>query len=176
MGFEEQLSATLNSCDPKQLNKYLTENEALDILVTSMDQFHNLTSEKENLQEKNRKIAEENLSKKTVLDDLRVQLTQTIKELEKSKDEYFQLLTNHNEISVHQDMSLETIYTILQTSATKSEEETDKLAEDFFLQDDSKQYNDDELNQFQKLFIESRTQSHLKKIKAEKLKELLGNY
>jgi predicted nuclease with TOPRIM domain len=175
MGFEEQLSATLNSCDAKQLNKYLTEDEALDILVTSMDEFHDLNSEKESLQDKNRKIAEENLTKQTVIDSLKTELTQNFKELEKSKDEYYKLLTNHNEVSVHQDMSLETIYTMLQSIATKSEDETDKLAEDFFLQDDSKQYNDDELNQFQKIFIESRTQSHLKKIKAEKLKELLGN-
>ena len=175
MGFEEQLFATLKACEGKQLDKYLVEDDALDILVTSMDQFHMLNSEKESLQEKNRKLAEENLDKKSTLNDLRAKLTQSIKELEYSKDEYFQLMTNHNEVSIHQDMSLEAIYTILQTSATKSEEETDKMAEEFFSLDDTKQYNDDELNQFQKLFLESRAQSHLKKIKADKLKELLAS-
>ena len=171
MGFEE----TLKACDTKQLNKYLTDDDSLDILVTSQEEYQNLVDEKETLQKRNKQLAENNLSKKNALDDAKRQLITAIAELDKAKNEYLELLSNQNALTVgnNQDMSLVGIQQALEFSAVKAEEDTEKLAEDFFLTDANKQYTEDELNQFQKIFLDSRIQAHLKKIKAEKLKELI---
>lgn len=175
MSLEDHLHSVLDACDTRQLNKYLTEDESMNTLVENLEQIHVYKNEKNELEIKNRQLAESNLSKKDTIEDLKQQLLNAITELEQAKDDYFKLLTSHNQTADSSDMPLEGIYTVLQTSATKNEEETDQQAEDFFL-NESKVYTDEELNQFQKYFLENRANAHMKKIKAEKLKELLGTY
>jgi hypothetical protein len=57
----------------------------------------------------------------------------------------------------------------------REEETTDREADEFFCSMNTLR-TDEELNIFQKKFIEDRTQAHLKKIKSEKMKELLPKF
>jgi hypothetical protein len=177
MSIESQLKAILNGCDKEQLNKYLNDEDASDLLVKSLDQFQALVSEKESLQLANKKLAESNLNKEPVLDKIKQDLTQAISEFEKTKREYTSLKETYDAVgAVGGDMSLQSIYNALQTAAQRSEEDTEKMAEDFFCSMSTGMHTEEELNMFQKKFLEARTQAHLQKIKADKMKELLPNF
>lgn len=71
-------------------------------------------------------------------------------------------------------MSLAGVLSALQAKAQRAEEDTDRAAEEFF--SSGRAHTDDELSVFQRQFLEDRTQAHLVKIKADKLKELLANW
>ncbi len=75
-------------------------------------------------------------------------------------------------------MSLESIYNALHAAAQRSEEDTDKMADEFFcdMSNSAGLKTDDEINAFQRRFLEARTQAHLQKIKADKMKELMPNF
>jgi hypothetical protein len=169
------LSSILNNCDKDQLNKYLNDDESLDLLVENLNIYQIMQNEKSNLTNINRTLAKGNLNKQPEVEQLKQRLASALEELDRVKNEYLNLIGSYSSSnSLHTpDMSLETVYTLLDASANKAEEETDKLAEDFFLSD-SGQHTEDELNQIQKLFLELRTNAHLKKIKADKMKELLA--
>ncbi|CAF0998688.1 unnamed protein product [Brachionus calyciflorus] len=155
MNFDEHLHQILNSCDKDQLNKYLNDEEQTDLLVKSMEYYQQLLKDKENLQNRNKLIAESNLRLEPVLNNVKTQLKQAISEFEEAKTEYLLLKETHDAQSL-----------------ANEEEESDNQADKFFCSYNV-QHNDEELNNFQRQFLEERTQVHLKKIKADKLKELL---
>lgn len=99
-----------------------------------------------------------------------------MKEFEDAKSEYTSLKEAYDaQSTVSGDMSLNGIYNSLQASASRAEEESDKSADDFFCALNV-QHTEEELNSFQRQFIEARSQAHIKKIKADKIKELVPNY
>jgi hypothetical protein len=176
MNFEEQLALVLNGCDKDQLNKYLNDEESSDLLVKSLDYYQSLVSEKDRLQIENRQIAESNLNKEPILENLKKQLAETINEFEKSKTQYLSLKESIDaQAAVGGDMSLNGILNVLKANAVRAEEDTDKSADDFFCETNGVTHTDEELNIFQKQFLENRTQAHIIKIKAEKMDELLPN-
>lgn len=176
MSFEDQLAIVLNGCDKDQLNKYLNDEESSDLLVKSLDYYQTLVLEKDRLQLENRNIAESNLNKEPILEGLKKQLAESISEFEKAKSQYILLKESSDaQAAVHGDMSLNGILNVLKANSVKAEEETDKSAEDFFCETNGVTHTDEELNIFQKQFLENRTQAHIIKIKAEKMDELLPN-
>ena len=176
MSFEDQISIILNGCDKDQLNKYLNDEESSDLLVKSLDSYQALLAEKEKLQLENRKLAESNLCKEPVLEQIKQDLAESMKEFENAKQEYVSLKETYDAQSTGSgDMSLNSILNTLQINAVKAEEESEKSAEDFFIEYTGGFHSEEELNNFQKQFLEARTQAHIKKIKAEKMTELLPN-
>ena len=176
MSFESELNAILTSCDKEQLNKYLNDEESLDLLIKSLSQYDLLLNEKDTLQKANKNLAESNLAKQPKLDEAKFKLSNAIKEFEEARKEYSTVKETYEAVdTVNGDMSLESVYNLLQANSLKSEEETDKNADDFFCEYNSL-HTEEEVNLFQKQFLESRTQAHIKKIKADKMKELLPNY
>ena len=177
MSFEDQLAFTLNGCDKDQLNKYLNDEDSADLLVKSLDQYQSLVNEKDRLQDENKKMAESNLNKEPILDKLKLRLAATIQDFEQTKSQYISLKErNDAQAAVGGDMSLNGIHNILKANAVKAEEETDKSAEEFFCETNGVIHTEEELNMFQKQFLENRTQAHIIKIKAEKMSELLPSY
>lgn len=175
MNFEEQLLQILNSCDKDQLNKYLNDDESADLLVKSMEMYQKLLKDKEDLQTKNRQMAESNLKLEPVLNNLKSQLKEKITDFEQVKKEYLSAKEFYEAHSfANSENSLKSIYNSLRQSAIKEEEKSDETADQFFCSYNV-QHTDEELNNFQRQFLEERTQVHLKKIKADKLKELLPN-
>jgi ESCRT-I complex subunit VPS37 len=176
MSLDAQLNAILTSCDKDQLNKYLNDEESLDILVKSLDQYQSLLNEKENMQLANKNLSESNLGKQPKLDKAKLKLATAIQEFEEARKEYATTKETYDAVNtVNGDMPLESVYNLLQTDAVKSEEDSDQKADDFFCQT-SVLHTEEEVNLFQRQFLDYRTQSHIKKIKAEKMKELLPNY
>jgi ESCRT-I complex subunit VPS37 len=173
---DEQFRAILYNADKDQLNKYLNDEEACESLCKSSNEYKSLLNEKESLQQANKKLAESNLNKEPVLERVKKELTESIKEFEKSKQEYASLKETYDAVGAVGDMSLSSIYNALVADAIKCEEETDRQADEFFCSMSGSMHTEEELNAFQKKFLESRTQAHLKKIKAEKMKELLPSY
>ncbi len=177
MSFEEQLAIILNGCDKEQLNKYLNDEESSDLLVKTLDRYQSMIIEKDSLQIENRKIAESNLNKEPILENLKQELTARIKHFEEAKNNYASLKGTYDaQGAVSGDMSLNGIYNLLKTNAARAEEDTDKDAEDFFCEQTSTPHTEEELNLFQKQFLEARAQAHIIKIKADKMGELLPNY
>ena len=178
MSFEDQLALILNGCDKEQLNKYLNDEESSDLLVKSLEHYQSLVSEKDSLQAENRRLAESNLSKEPQLESMKKELAETIKEFESAKSEYVSLKESYEaQQAVSGDMSLNGIHNVLKANATRAEEDTDKEAEEFFFSEtNSAVHTEEELNIFQKQFLEARTQAHIIKIKAEKMGELLPGY
>ena len=173
MSYEGQLRAILNSCDNDQLEKYLNEPDAVDTLIQSMDSYNNITSEKTMLAQENQSLAETNLHKEPLLEELKMKLRQAIDEFQEAKQEYVSVRETYEaQKAAGDDLSLPAILSQLQMSASRSEEDTDKLADDFFCASTST-HTDEELNLFQRQFLEQRTQAHIIKIKAEKMKEQL---
>ena len=174
MSFDDQLFSILNYCDKDQLNKYLNDDDAVDVLVKSMEQYQELINEKEKLEKSNKELAEANLNVEPVLEALKYKLKTAINEFHSAKSELLSLKEAF-EIQQKSDglMSLNAISTALQTRASKAEEETDKQADEFFCQMNGMLHGEEELNNFQRQFLEARTLAHIKKIKAEKMKELL---
>jgi adenine-specific DNA methylase len=176
MTTEAQINAILSNCDKDQLNKYLNSDEELEILIKSLDQYQSLVNEKENMILANKNLSESNLAKQPILDQAKKRLVNAIQEFDDARKEYLTVKESYDAVNaVNGDMSLGSVYSLLQTSATKAEEDTDQKADDFFC-GSSSMHTEEEVNQFQRQFLEARTQAHIKKIKAEKMKELLPNY
>ena len=176
MSLDDKLLGILSSCDKEQLALYLNDEESIDILLKSLDQYQLLVNEKEDMQQLNKQLAESNLNRQPVLNELKLKLHAAINEFDDAKKEYKTVREIYDaQNSVNGEMSLEAVYSQLQMSASRAEEETDKSADEFF-NTYGATHTEEELNAFQKAFLEARTQAHVKKIKADKMKELLPSY
>lgn len=176
MSFEDQLYSILSNCDKDQLNKYMNDDEAADLLVASFEQYQELVAEKEHLEKLNKSTAERNLELEPTLENLKLKLRQAIGSFEKAKQEYLSL-REASEMSAADgsNMSLSSISTALENRAQRDEEETDRQADEFFCVMNSLK-SEEELNNFQRQFLEARALAHIKKIKAEKMKELTSRH
>jgi len=173
---DEKLFKILSNCDKDQLNLYLNDDDSLENLVKSFDSYKELVSSKQNLEQLNKQMAEANLCKEPFLESIKYKLAAAISQFEDAKKEYKSAKEVFDaQQSVNGDMSLQSVLSQLQSCAEKAEDESDMEANEFFTQFSST-HTEEELNNFQRQFIEKRTQAHLKKIKAEKMKELLPTY
>lgn len=174
MNLDDQLLGILKQCDKEQLNKYMEDDEACDVLIKSLDQYQSLLNEKENLEHMNRSMAQSNLELKPVLESQKAKLRDEIEQFERARKEYLDVKDAYEaQMSGQDNMSSSSIYNSLHTAAQRAEEETDKMADEFFSNTSAGLHAEEELSLFQKQFLEARTQAHLMKIKAEKLKELI---
>jgi ESCRT-I complex subunit VPS37 len=176
MDDQAKLLSILSNCEKDQLNIYLNEEDSIEALIKSLESYQELVSAKENLHQLNKQIAEANLAKEPLLDQLKQKLTEAITQFEDAKAAYRAVKEAFDaQQSVNGDMSLQGVLSQLQASAEKAEDESDMEAAEFF-SNFSSSHSEEELNNFQRQFLEKRTQAHLKKIKAEKMKELLPSY
>jgi hypothetical protein len=174
--YDDQLNSILDGADKDQLSKYINDEAALDKLVKSLDQYQMLIKEKERIQLNNKNLAESNLNKEPVLQQLRSELSDAIREFDQAKKEFVELKETYDvQTGESGNVGLESVLTLLQTDAARAEEDTEKSAENFF-SDYNTMHTEEELNSFQKQFLENRAQAYMKKIKAEKMKELIPNH
>ena len=116
---------------------------------------------------KNKSMAEYNLSVEPKLNDLRSKVAGMYEEANRLKTE---LAKDKSRLDTARgENSLDVMNVMLQTQAAKSEEESEKLADDFC----EKKVDMDE---FLNTFIASRTLSHLRQIKSQKLSELVREH
>jgi len=146
----------------------LLNNEAkLEEYVKSLDQITNLYNEKDELMVANKSLAEYNLSQEPVLVAKRQQLTA-------KHQEAIQLVSAVKEIKSELEQKSgkiqpDSLYYLLEVDASKAETESDDIANDYL------EKNIESTDEFLEKFVALRKIMYLRRVKLDKLKELIRN-
>lgn len=148
-----------------ELKEMLNDDSKFEELMKDIKQFKDLETEKEMIMASNRSLAEFNLTKEPTL----TQGKQRLQELS-HKGEVLCQSVEHKLADLRNKtagLSLDTTLALLQTSAAESEEESEAVAEKFL-------EGDLELDSFLEQFSVKRKLMHLRRVKADKMIELLA--
>ncbi|XP_033217754.1 vacuolar protein sorting-associated protein 37B isoform X2 [Belonocnema kinseyi] len=148
----------------EELKELLNDDEKFEEVVKNNKQFQELETEKEMLMASNRSLAEYNLAKQPELE----QGKQVVRELsERGSQLCSSVQEKLDEIKEKPGMmSIDTALEMLQTAATETEEESEKIAEKFLA-------GDTEVDEFLDQFTSRRKLMHLRKVKVDKMRELI---
>ncbi|MEE6504066.1 hypothetical protein FKM82_005058 [Ascaphus truei] len=147
-----------------QLNELLEDEEKQATITQEMDAVQSIQLSKEMTLAGNRCLAEENLLYQPKLENLKANLTQKYQELQSIMESHQLKKTKLDRQSVNS--SLETLLALLQAEGAKIEEETENMAENFL--DGGVQ-----LDAFTDEYLSKRKLAHLRRVKIEKLQELV---
>uniref|UniRef100_T1ITX4 VPS37 C-terminal domain-containing protein n=1 Tax=Strigamia maritima TaxID=126957 RepID=T1ITX4_STRMM len=147
-----------------ELKKLLIEDERLNDMIKNLPQIRNVDMEKEMLMASNKSLAEFNLSREPRLRQARQRL---IESYQKASEDFSEVETKKQQLDeLSRRISLDTTLAILQTSAAQIEEETETVAEKFL-------EGSVDVDGFLDEFLPQRKVAHLRRIKVDKLTELL---
>ncbi|KAK7874221.1 hypothetical protein R5R35_006263 [Gryllus longicercus] len=148
-----------------ELKDILNDETKFEELMKDIKQFKDLETEKEMIIASNRSLAEFNLAKEPQLQEGK----QRLQDLSAKGEELCQSVESKiGELrSKTADLSLDTTLALLQTSAAESEEESEAIAEKFL-------EGDLEIDGFLEQFSARRKLMHLRRVKADKMTELLA--
>ncbi|XP_055375129.1 vacuolar protein sorting-associated protein 37B [Condylostylus longicornis] len=160
--YMNQLQISLTNLSSDELKDLLNDDDKLEERV--IEALKSLEEQKSSLLEENRTFAEGNLLKEPEIIELKgklSELSQEGKELCSSVQEKLTEFKNKS-VTINQDTAL----ALLQTAAAECEEESEKLVKDFL---------DNELNleSFLDQFLNLRKIMHLRKVKSEKMSEII---
>ncbi|XP_060646386.1 vacuolar protein sorting-associated protein 37B [Drosophila nasuta] len=157
-----QLQSSLFPMSSDQLKELLNNDDKLDDKVDEV--LDSLKTQKVRVFEENRNRAEKNIEKEPQIIELRSKLAELTEEGRTSCAAVQEMLTQIKEKSG--GVNQETALALLQTSASESEEKTEECV---------KKFTDNEINveTFLEEFLSSRRMMHLRKLKAEKMQELI---
>lgn len=157
-----QLHVSINPLSTEELKDLLNDDEKLDEKIDAV--LLVLKSEKDTLFTENRSKAESNIEKEPQIIELKGRVAELNAEGKKCCEAVQEKLALIKEKSggVNQDTAL----ALLQTAAAESEEQTETII---------KQFTDNEMNveTFLEEFLPARKTMHLRKLKAEKMQELM---
>ncbi|ALC46976.1 CG1115 [Drosophila busckii] len=158
-----QLQTSLVPMNSDQLKDLLHNDDKLDEKVDEV--LESLRTQKERFLKENREKAERNIEKEPQIIELRSKLAELTAESKTSCTSVQDLLSQIKEKSG--GVSQETALALLQTAAAESEEKTEELA---------KKFTDNEVTveTFLDEFLSGRRTMHLRKLKAEKMQELIS--
>ncbi|XP_071448725.1 vacuolar protein sorting-associated protein 37B [Hetaerina americana] len=148
----------------EELKELLNDDTKCDELVENMQEIKNLVTEKEMLMASNKSLAEYNLSKEPNLTEGKqrlLELNETASNLYASVEEKLVELKKHSG-----NLSSDTTLALLQTAAAETEEESETLANKFL-------DGDIEVDAFLDQFAILRKLMHLRRVKADKMAEIL---
>ncbi|XP_054016472.1 vacuolar protein sorting-associated protein 37B [Hylaeus anthracinus] len=154
----------LSHLNNDELKELLNNDVKFEDIVKDIKQSKDLETEKEMLMASNRSLAEFNLSKQPELQESK----QILKELsEKGNILCTSVKEKLDEIKEKSgEMTVDTALDLLQTAAAEIEEESETIAEKFLA-------GDMEVDEFLDQFLSRRKLMHLRKVKVDKLKELM---
>ncbi|XP_064621841.1 vacuolar protein sorting-associated protein 37B-like [Lineus longissimus] len=154
----------LRHLNVEELQKLLDDDDRLNALINDVPQVKNLVSEKQMLMASNKSLAEFNLSREPRLIQGKERLASAHEQAKQLQEE---VLENKGKLlSNEDDLTLDTALAMLQTKASKTEDDSEDLAEK--LLDKSV-----DIEIFLDLFIPRKTLAHVRKVKAEKMGELV---
>ncbi|XP_014487967.1 PREDICTED: vacuolar protein sorting-associated protein 37B isoform X2 [Dinoponera quadriceps] len=136
----------LSHLDNDELKELLNNDRKFEDIMKDIKQFKDLETEKEMLMASNRSLAEFNLSKQPALEEDK----QILKELSDKSG----------------SMTADTAMDLLQAATAEIEEESETVAEKFMT-------GDIEVDEFLDQFLTRRKLMHLRKVKVDKLRELI---
>ncbi|CAK9796177.1 Vacuolar protein sorting-associated protein 37B [Anthophora plagiata] len=147
-----------------ELKELLNNDGKFEDIVKDVKQFKDLETEKEMLMASNRSLAEFNLSKQPELEEYK----RILKELSETGNRLCTSVKEKlDEIKEKSgEMTIDTALDLLQTAAAEIEEESETIAEKFLA-------GDIEVDEFFEQFLSRRKLMHLRKVKVDKLRELI---
>ncbi|KAK7476422.1 hypothetical protein BaRGS_00032347 [Batillaria attramentaria] len=161
---ESEAVALLQHLSKEDLQHLLNDDSKLNDLVQDLSQVRSLQSEHDNLVAQNKSLAEYNLSLQPRLDTLK---TQVATDYERANTLKGELGMNKARLDTFVgDQKLDTIHALLQTEAATAEEESELLADSFCEKNMS-------VEEFLAQYLPKRMLAHKRRIKAEKMGELL---
>nr|CAD7205113.1 unnamed protein product [Timema douglasi]CAD7411632.1 unnamed protein product [Timema poppensis] len=154
----------LSHLNVEELKEMLNNDAKFDEMIKDVKQFKELETEKEMLMASNRSLAEFNLSKEPLLRNGKMQL----KDLSQEGEKLYQSVEDKLSLIKQKtgNTNLETTLALIQTSAAESEENSEAIAEKFL-------DGDMELDSFLDQFITSRKVMHLRRVKSDKMTEMV---
>ncbi|GAB6033665.1 hypothetical protein CHUAL_013725 [Chamberlinius hualienensis] len=159
------ITGLLYHMNNEELKKLLNDEVSLERLIKDLPQVKKFSTEKEMCMTTNKSLAEFNLSKEPQLRQTKQRLVETYEravEVFKNADMNKQKLED-----LSRQSSADTTLAILQTAAAQSEEDSEKIAEKFL-------EGGAEIEAFLDEFQNKRKLAHLRRVKAEKMNELLN--
>ncbi|XP_063820632.1 vacuolar protein sorting-associated protein 37B [Pseudophryne corroboree] len=157
-------SSKFNHLTLTELNELLENDAKLGKMAQEMDEAQSVQLNKEMTLAGNRNLAEANLLYQPKMENLKATLTQKYLELQTLMESHQLKKTKLDQQSVN--ASLETLLALLQAEGAKIEEETENMAENFL-------DGDIQLDSFIDEYLSKRKLSHLRRVKIEKLQELV---
>ncbi|CAI9741167.1 Hypothetical predicted protein [Octopus vulgaris] len=161
---ESEAFAVIHSMENDDLNVMLRDSAKVDELIESLSQVKNIQQERDVMLASNKSLAEYNLGIRPKFEDLKQQIAAKYAEVSELKTTLAEEIGSLDVVANKQ--SLETILALLQADAATSDENSEKLAQDFL---DKKL----EAETFVEDYIMQRKEAHLKKVKVEKMTDLL---
>ncbi|XP_054725750.1 vacuolar protein sorting-associated protein 37B [Anastrepha obliqua] len=157
-----QMQSSIAPLSSDELKDLLNDDEKLEEKVSEV--LENLKSQKDNLLLENRSKAESNIEKEPSIIELRGKVNELLEEAKQCCQAVQDKLAEVKEKSGN--VNQETALALIQTAAAESEEATDALI---------KQFTDNEIGveAFLDEFLATRKTMHLRKLKAEKMQELM---
>ncbi|KAL8624667.1 hypothetical protein ACOMHN_038213 [Nucella lapillus] len=156
--------ALLHHLDKDDLQHLMSDDSKLNDLVQDLQQVRSVQTDHDDLVAQNKSLAEYNLSLHPRLDSLKTEVATGYETMNKLKTQLGMDKANLDEYVGNQ--KLDTLHALLQTAAAEVEEECEKLVDSFCDQNVS-------VEDFLAKYIPSRTAGHKRRIKAEKMGELL---
>uniref|UniRef100_A0AC35G191 VPS37 C-terminal domain-containing protein n=1 Tax=Panagrolaimus sp. PS1159 TaxID=55785 RepID=A0AC35G191_9BILA len=147
-----------------QLQALLNDDSRLDSMIDNLPQIASIPSEKEVKLAQSKSMAECNLSMEPQIKEKKAKLAKTYEEAKKAKAEVEALKAQLDNVA--ENRSLDVISALLQASAREAEDESEKIAEQFYS-------GGMDIGEFVKSFEEKRMLAHKRKVKSEKLVEIL---
>ncbi|KAM6987062.1 VPS37B subunit of ESCRT-I b [Aplochiton taeniatus] len=154
----------LSSFTMAQLNELLEDDEKLNSIIKEMDEMREVQQIKDLTQASNMSLAEQNLRLQPSLDHQKNQLTKHYGHLQELYDNY-QLRKSTLDYSSG-NSSLDIMLALLQAEGAKIEEETEIMADSFLDGEVS-------LDSFMDSYHRKRRLAHLRRIKIDKLREIV---
>ncbi|KFM81748.1 Vacuolar protein sorting-associated protein 37B, partial [Stegodyphus mimosarum] len=148
-----------------ELKQLLNDDERLESMIKDLQQVKKAESEREMLLASNKSLAEYNLSKEPVLNELRSKICEEAEELKSLKESVESKKQKLDDLT--RQMSLDTTLALLQAAAAESEEESEAISENFLS-------GEIQVDAFLESYLNKRKLTHLRRVKAEKMAELLN--
>ena len=156
----------LQHLDKNELQTIMDDEAKMTELIQDNQQIKDYKLDKESLLASNKSLADYNLAREPRLAQSKAQLAEVYEraiEIQKEFDKNAQKLDY-----IGEQQSLSTTLAVLQTEAAKSEEESEEVAEKWL-------ESNIEIDEFVEQFIAVRTKAHERRVKADKMAELLRN-
>lgn len=149
-----------------ELQRLMGCEDKLNDIADDGNQNKQRQVDKEMAMAENRSLADFNLSRETRLREGRTQLARLHNEAKRLREIYD---VNRRKLeSVNENYSLDAAKVMLETSATKTEEESEEMADEFL-------DGNIPLSNFVEQFIQMRMIAHIRRMKSDKMQELLKN-
>ncbi|XP_014211099.1 vacuolar protein sorting-associated protein 37C [Copidosoma floridanum] len=154
----------LQNYTTEQLKELLNDEEKFEELIKDNKQLLELEAEKKEIMVRNRSLAEFNLTKEPELEEAKRRIQSLSEEGSQLCSKVQALLEQiANKAGT---MTVDLALDLLQTAAAEIEEESEKVAEKFLA-------GETEVDEFLEQFLSRRKIMHLRKVKVDKMRELM---